>query len=193
MVLHEADERFWASVGRTRSDRFLVIGVGLQDHHGVPLLDADDPTGEFRVVAPRRQGVEYGVEHAVIAGEDVLLVLHNDGAENFMLAQAPVDATTHEQWQPVLEHDPAVRLEDVDAFAGHLVVSQRSDGLTQLRVITARRADGSATTSWSSSTSRLHRGRGRQPGVPPAHGPARLHHDGHSGRGLRLRRAHPAS
>ena len=27
------------------------------------LLDADDPTGEFRVVAPRRQGVEYAVEH----------------------------------------------------------------------------------------------------------------------------------
>jgi oligopeptidase B len=32
-------------------------------------------------------------------------------------------------------HDPSVRLEEVDAFAGHLVVHQRSDGLTQLRIL----------------------------------------------------------
>ncbi len=136
VVHHESDERFWVSVGRTRSDRFLVIGVGSKVTSEYRILDATDPTGEFRVVAPRRQGVEYGVEHAVIGGEDVLLVLHNDGAENFELARTPVGATSHEQWEPVLPHDPSVRLEDVEAFAGHLVVSQRSEGLTQIRVLT---------------------------------------------------------
>ena len=55
------------------------------------LLDAADPTGEFAVVAPRRYGVEYGVE---VAG-DRLLVLHNDGAENFELAAAPLPATRY--------------------------------------------------------------------------------------------------
>ncbi len=135
LVHQETDERFWVSVGRTRSDRFLVIGAGSKVTSEYRLLPADDPTGEFRVVAPRRQGVEYGIEHAVVAGEDRLLVLHNDGAENFELAVAPVDATSHEQWQPLLAHNPAVRLEDVDAFADHLVVSQRSDGLTQLRLL----------------------------------------------------------
>jgi oligopeptidase B len=99
------------------------------------VLDADEPAGELRVVAPRREGVEYGLEHAVIGGEDCFLVLHNDGAENYALARTPVDATSHEQWEPVIEHDPAVRLEDVDAFGTHLVISQRSGGLTQLRVV----------------------------------------------------------
>jgi oligopeptidase B len=75
------------------------------------------------------------VEHAVLGGRDVLLVLHNDRAENFELAIAPVDATSHEQWKPMIRHDPAVRLEDVDAFADHLVVSQRAEGLTQLRLL----------------------------------------------------------
>ncbi len=117
VVHHETDERFWVSVGRTRSDRFLVIGCGSKVTSEYHVLDADDPTGEFRVVAPRRQGVEYGVEHAVIAGQDVFLVLHNDGAENFEVATPPSTATSHEQWQPLLPHDPAVRLEDVDAFA----------------------------------------------------------------------------
>ncbi len=135
VVHHETDERFWVSVGRTRSNRFIVVASGSKTTTEYLLLDADDPTGKPRVVAPRRPGVEYSVEHAVIGGEDVLLVLHNDGAENFELAVAPVDATSHEQWQPLLPHDPAVRLEDVDAFATHLVVSQRSDGLTQLRLL----------------------------------------------------------
>ncbi|HSE07618.1 MAG TPA: S9 family peptidase [Nocardioidaceae bacterium] len=136
VVFHEPDERFWTSAGRTRSDRFIVIGVGSKTTTEYRVLDASDPTGEFRVVAPRRQGVEYGVEHAVIGGEERFLVLHNDGAENFTLAHAPVDATSHEAWEPLLDYDPAVRLEDVDAFAGHLVVQERREGLTQLRVIT---------------------------------------------------------
>ncbi|HJR38416.1 MAG TPA: S9 family peptidase [Nocardioidaceae bacterium] len=135
LVFHEPDERFWSSIGRTRSDKYLMIAVGSKTTTEYRVLEADDPTGEFRMVTPRRQGVEYNLEHAVIAGEDCFLVLHNDGAENFALAKAPVDASTHEQWEPVLPHDPAIRLEDVDAFAGHLVVSQRSDGLTQLRII----------------------------------------------------------
>ncbi len=47
------------------------------------------------MILPRREGVEYSAEHAVIAGEDRFLILHNDvvdgeKAENFVLAQAPV-------------------------------------------------------------------------------------------------------
>jgi len=135
LVHHETDERFWTSIGRTRSDRFLVIASGSKTTSEYAVLEADDPTGEFRVVAPRRQGLEYGVEHAVLRGEDRLLILHNEDAVNYALAVAPVDATSHDQWQPLFAHDPAVRLEDVEAFAGHLVVSQRSEGLTQLRVV----------------------------------------------------------
>ena len=51
------------------------------------LLDSAAPEGEFTVVAPRRQGVEYDVEVAA----DRLLIVHNDGgAENFELATAPL-------------------------------------------------------------------------------------------------------
>ena len=126
VVHHETDEKFWSGVGRTRSDRFLVRASGSKTTTEYAILDADDPLGEFRVVAPRRQGVEYSVEHAVLKGEDCLLVLHNDGAENYTLAVATVDGTSPDQWRPLLPYDPAVRLEDVDAFATHLVVSQRS-------------------------------------------------------------------
>jgi oligopeptidase B len=136
LVHHETDGRFWVGIGRTRSDRFLQVVSGSKTTTEVRLLDAEDPDRGLWVFAPRREGLEYGVEHAVVGGEDVLLVLHNHTGPDFELGVAPVAPTEPEAWRPLIAHDPRVRLEDVDAFAGHLVVHQRSEGLTQLRLLT---------------------------------------------------------
>ncbi|HEX3920880.1 MAG TPA: S9 family peptidase [Streptosporangiaceae bacterium] len=139
LVYEEADEKFRVGIGLTRSERYLLLSVASSVTSEVWLLDAATPEGEFTVVAPRRQNVEYQVEHQVGAdGTDRLLILHNDGAENFELVSAPVsdpaDRTT------VIAPREDTRLLDVDAFAEFLAVSLRRDGLTGLRII---RADGS--------------------------------------------------
>ncbi|MPZ94479.1 MAG: prolyl oligopeptidase family serine peptidase [Propionibacteriales bacterium] len=135
VVFEETDERYWLSAGRTRSDRFVFLVSGSKTTTEYRVLDADDPTGEPRVVAPRRQGVEYHLEHAVIQGEDRFLVLHNENALDFELAEAPVDDAAPERWTPVISHSPGTRLEDVEAFRTHLVVSQRRNGRTEVRVL----------------------------------------------------------
>ena len=66
VVFEEPDERFWVGVGVSRSQRFVQIDVGSKITSETWLIDADDPTGEARVVWPRREGVEYTVEHAVL-------------------------------------------------------------------------------------------------------------------------------
>jgi len=142
VVFEETDERFWAGIGLTRSERYLMISSSSKLTSEVWLLDAADPAGEFTVVAPRRHGIEYSVEHQLDAGgpggPGRLLVLHNARGENFELATAPLsDPGT---WTPLIGHRADTRLLDVDAFAGHLVVHLRRDGLTGLRVV---RADGS--------------------------------------------------
>ncbi|MGH3068334.1 MAG: S9 family peptidase [Streptosporangiaceae bacterium] len=139
VVFEEADEKFWVGVGLTRSERFLVIATASKLTSEVWLLDAARPGGEPAVVAPRRPGVEYEVEHQVTAdGTDRLLILHNDHAENFELAQASLSDPA--AWTPVVRHRDDTRLLGVDAFADHLVIHLRKDGLTGLRVL---RADGS--------------------------------------------------
>src|SRR4051794_8050927 len=135
LVFHEPDGRFFVGVGRTRSDRFLVIAAGSKVTSEYRFLDADAPEQGFQVFAERREGVEYSLEHAVLGGDDRFLVMHNAPGPAFELATAPIAPTVLEDWQPLIAHDPAVRLEDVDAFAGHLVVHQRSAGLTQLRIL----------------------------------------------------------
>ncbi len=139
IVFEETDERFFTGVWLTRSERYLVIASESKMTSEAWLLDAADPAGEFRVVAPRRQGVEYSVEHQVSpAGTERLLILHNDGARNFEVATASLEDPS--AWTPLIAHRPDTRLMDVGAFRDHLVVYFRRDGLTGLRVI---RADGS--------------------------------------------------
>jgi oligopeptidase B len=131
VVVTESDERFWLSVDASRDDRWIMIGAESRITSEVRLLSTDDPEGEPRIVAPRRQGVEYDVEPA----GDRLLIVHNDGAQDFELAEAPLTATSHTEWTPVLPHRQGVRILSVSAYASHAVVSLRRDGLTGLHVM----------------------------------------------------------
>lgn len=131
-VYHETDERFWLSVGRTRSDAYVLIAAGSSITSEVRYADAADPQAPFTVVLPRREGVEYSVEHAILDGRDRFLILHNDGAINFTLAQAPVDDPSAQQILIAGRDD--VRLDSVDAFAHHLVVGYRAEGLPRLQL-----------------------------------------------------------
>jgi oligopeptidase B len=132
-VFSEPDERFWLGVGLTRSRRFLVLEAGSSVTSETWLLDAADPTGEFRVVWPRKEGVEYDVEHVVAGGKDRLLIVHNDGAVNFELVSVAADDPQGPR-RMLLPHDPAMRLEGVDAFRDFVALEYRRDGLPRVAI-----------------------------------------------------------
>ncbi|KQQ26501.1 S9 family peptidase [Frondihabitans sp. Leaf304] len=135
-IFHEADDRYWIGIGLTRSRQYLVVEAGSKITSETWILDASDPTGEFRVVWPRREGIEYEVDHAIVDGSDRLLVLHNEGAVGFELVDVPADdpASTTDR-RVVLPHRADRRLESVDAFAGHLLIDFRADGLSQIGIV----------------------------------------------------------
>ncbi|OZG30867.1 oligopeptidase B [Williamsia sp. 1138] len=138
-VFHEPDEQYWVGIGGTRSDKYLMISLGSKITSEVRVLDAANPTGEFEIVWPREEGVEYGVEHAVIDGQDRFLILHNKNAENFELLDAPVSDPT--DTRVLVAHDSAVRIEDVDAFADQLVLSYRREALPRLSIAQLGKGD----------------------------------------------------
>src|SRR4029077_3450737 len=100
------------------------------------LLDAAAPEGEFTVVTPRRQGLDYSVDDA----GDRLLILHNDHAENFEIATAPLSAP--QDWTPLVPHRADTRLLGMAAFTDFIVVYFRRDGLTGLRILAAENRRG---------------------------------------------------
>lgn len=148
LVHAEPDERFWLGIGSSRDDRWLLVQAGSRTTTEARLLDLADPTGPLRLVAGRVDGVEYDVEPA----GDILLVTHNARRPDFELAWAPLadppasharldDPSAWRPWLPVADDE---RIVGVDAFAGHVIVSLRSGGLTALRVVPRREGDGPA-------------------------------------------------
>ncbi|MEV6347928.1 S9 family peptidase [Actinoplanes sp. NPDC051851] len=129
VVYEEADERFWVGVELTRSEKFIVIDAQSKITSEVRVIPADRPHAEPALIAERRQGVEYTVEHH----GHRFLILHNRNAEDFALSYTSVDAPG--DWVELVPHQPGTRLESVDAFSRHIVISLRRDGLTGLRVM----------------------------------------------------------
>jgi oligopeptidase B len=132
LIYEETDDRFFLWVYRTRSDAFILMDLESAISSEVHYLSADDPLGEFRMVEPRRQGVEYDVEHH----DERFFIRTNEGAMNFALYEAPIAAPERESWKLVMPHREDVMIEDVLAFSRHLVLMERKDGLPQIRVRT---------------------------------------------------------
>ena len=147
LVIEEPDDHFYLGVGRTKDDCYVLCGLDSKVTSEVRILDADDPEGEFAVFEPRRQGIEYSVDHdrgdPASGRPGRFLVVTNDGAEDFRLMEAPDDAPGREHWTEVIPARAGVRLDAVDPFVRHLAVYEREDGGTRMRVV--EHATGTST------------------------------------------------
>ena len=136
-VFEEPDERYFVSVGRTRSGRVIMIGSESKLTSEVHLADPNDISAPLRVVEPRTEGLEYGVEHHVAPDgtERLFIVTNADDATNFKVMQASTESPGRSHWIELLPHRADVKVDDIDAFSEALVVSERTEGLEQIRVL----------------------------------------------------------
>ena len=130
LIYHEADESFFLDVSKTRSNAYLLMELENINTSEVHYLEADQPTDEFRVISPRQSELEYSVEHH----GDQFFIVTNAEAVNFKLMRASVNNPSRENWEEVVPHREAVKLDSVSAFRNHLVISEREDGLQKIRV-----------------------------------------------------------
>ncbi len=138
LVFEESDRRFSLGTGSTRDTAWVLIGLHSTNTTEWLAIPSDDPLAEPRVVLPRREGVEYAVDHLTPkTGGGWFLVLTNDEAQDFRVLAAPDhDALGPAAgWREVIPHRPGTRIEDVDAFAGALVLSERAEAQTQVHVL----------------------------------------------------------
>jgi oligopeptidase B len=138
LVLREDDERFFVGVERTRSGRFLLIDISSKLTSEVWFVPSDAPERDPAVIAPRTQGHEYAVEHhgSSERGDRFLIVTNRAGAaRNFELVETPSDRPAPENWVALVAHRDDVKLDAVNAFADHIVLSERANGLERLRVM----------------------------------------------------------
>ncbi|HWT00890.1 MAG TPA: S9 family peptidase [Pyrinomonadaceae bacterium] len=131
MLYEEADEMFELSVARTRSRGFVLLTSASHTTSEVRYVPADRPEEPFRLVEPREPGREYYADHR---GDTFYIRTNEGGSRNFKLMTAPVASPSRRNWEEILPHRKNVLVEDVDLFAGHLVVSELDSGQPKLRV-----------------------------------------------------------
>lgn len=130
LVFHEKDETFSTYVYKAKSGRFIYIGSGSTLTSEQQYLDANQASGSFKLIQPRERGLEYSAEDY---GNDFYLVTNLD-AQNFQLMSAPIAQSGKANWKTVLGHRADTRLEDVLFFKDFMVLDERQNGLTRLRV-----------------------------------------------------------
>jgi len=130
-VFYEDDETFSVFIYKTKSEKYLIIGSESTLTSEYRFLDANNPDGEFNIIQPRTRGLEYSVEHF---GNDFYIRTNLD-ALNFKLVKTPVSATEKENWQEVIAHRDDVYFSGFEILKDFLVVSERKEGITQLRVM----------------------------------------------------------
>ena len=135
LVFDEHDEQYEVGVRLCRSGEAVVVHTANRDTSEVWLLDAAHPEDEPRLVEGRRRGVEYSVEHVRGADAGSLLVVTNDGATEFRLMRAPLSSPGRDSWTELVPERSEERLSSVDAFAAHVVLGLRREGIPLLRIL----------------------------------------------------------
>jgi oligopeptidase B len=134
LIYEEKDELFDVYARRSDDKKVISMVAGAKTSTEYRYLMADNPSGEFKVIIPRRDGHEYSVEHY----NDQFYIVTNNDAKNFRVVTAPIDDPSEKNWQTFIPYNPLVRIGGLTFFANHLVVSEREGGLTYLRVIDMR-------------------------------------------------------
>jgi oligopeptidase B len=130
LIFTEEDETFNAGVYRSRSKAKIFIGSYQTVSTEYRMLDASTPDGEFVLIEPRQRDHEYNVVHF----GDKLYIVTNWEAKNFRLMETPVSKPSRSNWKEVIAHREQTLLEGVEMFRDHMVLEERTGGLTQLRI-----------------------------------------------------------
>ncbi len=130
-VFYEEDETFSTFIYKTKSQKYLIIGSRSTLTSEFRFLDADDPEGKFQVIQPRIRKLEYIVDHF----DKDFYIRTNLDAQNFRLMKTPVSKTGKENWTEVIPHRKDIFLSGFDILKDYLVVSERKEGISQLRVM----------------------------------------------------------
>ncbi|HLT32158.1 MAG TPA: S9 family peptidase [Aquaticitalea sp.] len=132
VIFHEKDDTFGVAIYKSKSREYLIIACYSTLTNEYHILNADTPDEEFKVFQKRIRGLEYSISHY---DNQFYIVTNAEDAVNFKLMKTHESTTFIANWQEVLPHRSEVLIEDIDIFKDFLVVSERTNGLNQIRIM----------------------------------------------------------
>ncbi len=141
LVFEEKSTGYYVSLDKTQSGRFVLIDSHDHQSNEVYLLDADEPAQRPRVVAKRRKGHQYSVEHRK---SKLIITTNSDKAVDFRICEAPVDDPKMQNWKELIPHVPGRLIIDTVVYKQHMARLERENGLP--RIVVRRFKDGKEHT-----------------------------------------------
>lgn len=126
----EADELFDISAERSRDRSHIFLTSESKLSTEVRFMPAGGGAGRLALIEPRQADHKYFAEHR----KGLFYIRTNSGAKNYRIVTAPAEKPGRENWQEFVAHNPAVKIEQIDLFENHAAVSERQNGLEQIRV-----------------------------------------------------------
>nr|WP_315007232.1 S9 family peptidase [uncultured Capnocytophaga sp.] len=133
LIFEEKDDTFNIGIFKSKSQKYLVIQSESTLSSEYQILDANTPFEKFKIFHPRERGLEYDIAHY---GDYFYIINNSDEATNFKLDRTPVERTEKTHWENVIAHRENTLLEDIEIFKDYLVISERYNGLSRIRMIT---------------------------------------------------------
>ena len=130
LVYHEKDIEFYSGVYRSKSGKFIIIwnnSTLVSDYH---ILSTDNPDGDFVNFTPRGTQHEYTIIHQ----GNKFFITTNWKAKNNRLMEVQDNDTEMSNWKEVIPHREDAQILEIDSFKDYIVINERIDGLSQLRV-----------------------------------------------------------
>jgi len=152
-VYHEKDETFSTYVYKTKSGKYIVVGSYATVSSEFRYLNADTPNGDFVLFQKREREHEHSITH--FDGSWYILT-NMDGAKNFKIMRTDEGETDVKNWRPFIEHDENVFLSSIEIFKEYLVIDERRDGITKVRIVPWRNINESYNIDFGEETYMAH-------------------------------------
>ncbi|HVE59548.1 MAG TPA: S9 family peptidase [Pyrinomonadaceae bacterium] len=131
LLYEEKDVLFNIGVSRSNDKKMLILNSSAKTMRESRYLPADNPTGEWKVVTPRREGHEY----AATFDNGEFYIVTNKNAENFKVVRAPLSDPSEKNWTDFIPHNAAIKIDDINFFKDYAVVSEVENGLEYLKIM----------------------------------------------------------
>ena len=131
LVYEEKDPSNYIGVGKTKSDKYILITSRGTLSSEIKWIDASKPDDAFAVFQPRIKEVLYDVDHA----NDKFYIRTNLHAKNFKIVTCTEDKKDTSNWKDMVPHSDSILIQQIELFKNFLAVSERKNGLTQLHII----------------------------------------------------------
>lgn len=131
LIFEDKDELFDIGAARSRDKAMILVVSESKTSTEWRFLPAEAPLGELKIISPREADHEYNVDHR----GGLFYIRSNKGEKNFRVVTAPVSNPAQANWKELVAHRPQVKVEDIDLFANHLVLSEWEKGLERVEIL----------------------------------------------------------